>query len=102
MTADCYRMYVVEAGNGMPERPALVRVGDGEGVGIACEMWRMRRGEFGDFVAKIPGPLGMGKVVLEGGEVHCGFIAEAIAMVGARDVSEWGGWRGYVAGQGVI
>lgn len=99
-TADCYRMYVVPAGGGMPERPALVRVGEGLGVEIECEVWRLSRGAFGDFTSQIPAPLGMGRVVMEGGVVHCGFIAEPIAMEGARDVSEFGGWRGYVASKG--
>jgi NitT/TauT family transport system substrate-binding protein len=29
-----------------------------------------------------------------------GFIAEPIAAVGARDISEFGGWRGWVAAMG--
>jgi allophanate hydrolase len=31
------------------------------------------------------------------GSVCSGFIAEAIAMDGARDISDYGGWRGYCA-----
>ena len=94
-TAPCYRMYVVPAGDGLPERPALVRVA--EGVEIACEVWTLPTEAFGDFVSNIPAPLGMGKVLMEEGVVHSGFIAEAIAMEGARDISQFGGWRGYVA-----
>ena len=96
-TAECYRMYVVPAGEGMPERPALVRVKEGEGVEIDCEVWTLPTAQFGDFVSKIPAPLGIGKVMMDGGVIHSGFIAEAIAMEGARDISEFGGWRGYVA-----
>jgi len=99
-TAPCYRMYVVPAGDGMPERPALVRVAEGEGVEIACEVWTLPTTGFGDFVSKIPAPLGIGKVVMETGVIHSGFIAEAIAMDGARDISEFGGWRGYVGSLG--
>ncbi|MGJ8644770.1 MAG: allophanate hydrolase [Luteolibacter sp.] len=96
-TADCYRMYLVPAGDGMPERPALVRVGEGQGVAIDCEVWSLSTEAFGDFTSLIPAPLGIGKVVMEENVMHCGFIAEAIAMEGARDISEFGGWRGYVA-----
>lgn len=96
-TSPCYRMYLVPAGDGLPERPALVRVAEGEGVKIECEVWTLPTEEFGDFVSKIPAPLGIGKVVMEEGIVHSGFIAEAIAMEGARDISEFGGWRGYAA-----
>lgn len=95
-TAERYRMYVVPAGDGLPERPALVRVTEGQGVRIDCEIWTLSTKEFGEFVSNIPAPLGIGKVVMESGVVHSGFIAEAIAMEGARDVSEFGGWRGYV------
>ncbi|MGJ8635194.1 MAG: allophanate hydrolase, partial [Luteolibacter sp.] len=95
-TADCYRMYLVPAGDGMPERPALVRVAEGNGVEIDCEVWSLSTEAFGDFTSMIPAPLGIGKVVMEEGVVHSGFIAEAIAMEGARDISEFGEWRGYV------
>ncbi|MBC7979647.1 MAG: allophanate hydrolase [Armatimonadetes bacterium] len=95
-TADCYRLYLVPASGALPERPALVRVGDGDGLEIECEVWRLKTEGFGDFVSKIPGPLGMGKVLMENGVELCGFIAEPRAVVGARDLSEFGGWRGYL------
>jgi allophanate hydrolase len=99
-TADCYRMYLVPAGDGMPERPALVRVASDKGVSIECEIWLLSTESFGDFTSKIPAPLGIGKVVLKDGSVCSGFIAEAIAMDGARDISDYGGWRGYCASKG--
>lgn len=93
-TAGCYRMFLVPEGGGLPERPALVRALDGRELG--CEVWRLGVEAFGDFVAGVPGPLGIGKVELEGGEVKPGFIAEAMAMEGARDVTEFGGWREFL------
>lgn len=95
-TMPCYRMYLVPAGAGLPERPALVRLEQG-GVPIETETWALSTEAFGDFVSKIPAPLGIGKVLLEDGKSVCGFIAEPIAAVGARDISEFGGWRGWVA-----
>ena len=94
-TLPCYRMYLVPAGVGLPERPALVRVDDG--VAIETETWALSTEAFGDFVSKIPSPLGIGKVLMEDGKSLPGFIAEPIAAVGARDISEFGGWRGWVA-----
>ena len=94
-TLPCYRMYLVPAGAGLPERPALVRVDDG--VAIETETWALSTEAFGDFVSKIPSPLGIGKVLMEDGKSLPGFIAEPIAAVGARDISEFGGWRGWVA-----
>ncbi|MEM9079671.1 MAG: allophanate hydrolase [Verrucomicrobiota bacterium] len=96
-TADCYRMHLVPEGGGLPERPALVRVGEGEGAAIELEVWSLSRKAFGEFVAAIPGPLGIGKVLLADGTEVPGFIAEARASEGARDLTEFGGWRGYQA-----
>ena len=89
-------MYLVPAGGGLPERPALVRVDEG-GVQIETETWSLSTVAFGDFVSKIPSPLGIGKVLLEDGKNLPGFIAEPIAAVGARDISDFGGWRSWVA-----
>lgn len=95
-TLPSYRMYLVPAGGGLPERPALVRVDEG-GVAIETEVWALSTAAFGDFVSKIPAPLGIGKVLLEDGKSVPGFIAEPIAAIGARDISEFGGWRAWVA-----
>lgn len=95
-TLPCYRMHLVPADGGLPERPALVRVDEG-GVEIETETWALSTAAFGDFVSKIPAPLGIGKVLLEDGKIAPGFIAEPIAAVGARDISEFGGWRAWVA-----
>jgi allophanate hydrolase len=94
-TLPCYRMYLVPAGGGLPERPALVRVDVG-GVQIETETWALSTEAFGDFVSKIPGPLGIGKVLLEDGRSVPGFIAEPIAAIGAKDISGFGGWRSWV------
>lgn len=90
-TAGCYRMYLVPAGDGLPERPALVRVPEG-GVEITCEVWSLTTKAFGDFVRGILGPLDIGKV-LKSGEEICGFVAEPRASTGAKDLSEYGGWK---------
>lgn len=96
-TFPSYRMYLIPEGGGLPERPALIRLDDGSGVAIEVEVWALSTEAFGDFVSKISEPLGMGKVMLDDGSQKCGFIAEPRAAAGARDLSEFGGWRGYVA-----
>ena len=95
-TLDRYRMYLIPAGGGLPERPALVRVEQG-GVPIETETWALSTAAFGDFASKIPSPLGIGKVLLDDGTCLPGFIAEPIAAVGAQDISCFGGWRGWIA-----
>jgi allophanate hydrolase len=40
--------------------------------------------------------LTIGKVELEDGSRVCGFICEAYAVEGARDITSLGGWRRYL------
>ncbi len=91
-TAPVYRMYAMPANGSLPPRPALIR-DDANGAAITVEVWELERAAFGDFVAEIPGPLGIGKVLLESGKEVPGFIAEPRATVGAEEITGYGGWR---------
>lgn len=92
-TAPEYRLYALA--ESPVQRPALVKTSTG-GVSIDVEVWKMPCTEFGSFLAGIAAPLGLGKVTLSDGNVHCGFIAEATAVEGAEDASAFGGWRAYL------
>lgn len=91
-TAPKYRLYALPDGR----RPGLVRVEEG-GAAIACEVWELTATRFGSFVDAIPAPLGIGKVELADGTVVNGFICEPIGVTGARDITEYGGWRAWLA-----
>jgi len=91
-TAPVYRMYAMPAIGSIPPRPALIR-DDSSGTAIAVEVWELEPSAFGDFVAKIPGPLGIGKVMLDSGEEVPGFIAEPRAVDGAEEITRFGGWK---------
>ncbi len=93
-TAPRYRLYALPGGP--PFRPGLVRQVDG-GASIEVEVWELPARHFGSFVAGIPAPLGIGTVELADGTVEKGFICECYAVEGARDVTELGGWRAYLA-----
>ncbi|AMJ60707.1 allophanate hydrolase [Bosea sp. PAMC 26642] len=80
---------------GPPARPGLIRTGKG-GAAIALEVWSMPPEGFGRFVAGIPSPLGIGTLALADGTRVKGFLCETIATEGARDVTEFGGWRAFV------
>ena len=54
---------------------------------------------FGRFVAGIPAPLGIGTLLLADGTRPKGFLCEAEAVRGAKDISAFGGWRAFVASQ---
>jgi allophanate hydrolase len=93
-SAPRYRLYALPGGP--PYRPGLVQVSAG-GTAIEVEVWSVPAAQFGSFVAGIPAPLGIGKLQLADGTQVCGFVCEAHAVDGARDISQYGGWRSYLA-----
>lgn len=95
-TAPIYRFYALHGGP--PQRPALVRAGAGEaGAAIEVEVWELPARHFGSFVAAIPAPLGIGSTVLEDGTTVPGFICETAGLAEARDITQHGGWRAFLA-----
>ncbi|MBW9117429.1 allophanate hydrolase [Rhizobium cauense] len=96
-TSDAYRLYAL-AGQ-IPAKPGMIRVEPGEGGRIEVEVWRLTPASFGQFVAAIPSPLGIGSIALSDGTVVKGFLVEPAAIKGATDITEYGGWRSYVAAQ---
>jgi allophanate hydrolase len=93
-TARDYRLYALPGTQ--PAKPGLVREPGFEGPGVAVEVWGLSPVAFGSFVAAIPAPLGVGKVTLEDGSAVTGFLCEAHAVVGAREVTAHGGWRAFL------
>ncbi|HVN20223.1 MAG TPA: allophanate hydrolase [Dongiaceae bacterium] len=93
-TATDYRMYAL-AGT-VPAKPGLMRDPGFRGPGIEVEVWAMPENRFGDFVAAIPAPLGIGTVTLDDGdEVKC-FVCEPYGLSGAKEITRFGGWRAYL------
>jgi allophanate hydrolase len=93
-TAPVYRLFALAGGP--PRRPGLQRVPEA-GAPIDVEIWTVPSTAFGSFVAGIPAPLGIGKVLLADGREVCGFICEGCALEGAQDITRFGGWRAYLA-----
>lgn len=93
-TAPDYRFYALPGTT--PPKPGLVRVEPGAGARIALEVWEMPVEHYGSFVALIPAPLGIGTLQLADGSSVQGFLCEALAAAGARDISHFGGWRAYI------
>ncbi|MFT4076748.1 MAG: allophanate hydrolase [Asticcacaulis sp.] len=92
-TAPTYRLYSIA--NSTPPKPALIHANDG--ASIAVELYELNLSAFGSFVADVPAPLAIGSVVLTDGRTVKGFVAEPRAMEGARDITEFGGWRAFIA-----
>jgi len=94
-TAPHYRLYAL-AGT-RPPKPGLLRVKNGAGAAIELEVWAMSEAAFGRFVAAVPPPLSIGTLELDDGRAVKGFLVEAEAVAGARDISSFGGWRAFTA-----
>ncbi len=98
-TTASYALYAL-AGT-VPPKPGLARTSKGAagpaGTSIALELWDMPMHRFGEFVAEVPAPLGIGNVELVSGEWVKGFICEPCGIAGAEDISHFGGWRAYIA-----
>jgi allophanate hydrolase len=93
-TAKDYRLYVLP--DTVPPKPGLIRAPGFSGPGIAVEVWSLPAAGFGRFVARIPAPLGIGKVTLDDGAIVSCFLAEAYALEGAEEITALGGWRAYL------
>jgi allophanate hydrolase len=93
-TAPKYALYALP--NTTPPKPGLKFIGEG-GAAIDIEVWEMPVHHYGSFVALIPSPLGIGTLVLADASTVQGFICESWALEHAKDVSQFGGWRAYIA-----
>jgi allophanate hydrolase len=93
-TAAEYRFFALPGT--VPPKPGLLRVAQG-GAAIVVELWAMPVAHFGSFVGLIPAPLGIGTLKLADGREVKGFICEPWALEGAEDITEFGGWRAFMA-----
>ena len=92
-TAPDYKLYALST---TPPKPGMLRVEPGTGHQIKLELWALSAASFGQFVAAIPPPLSIGTVRLADGRGIKGFLVEPAAVKGARDISEFGGWRAFM------
>ncbi|WP_315778254.1 MULTISPECIES: allophanate hydrolase [unclassified Bradyrhizobium] len=96
-TAPDYKLYALST---TPPKPGMLRIDDGQGTSMAVELWALSAASFGKFVNLIPPPLSVGTIRLADGRTAKGFLVEPAALDGARDISEFGGWRAYMAQKG--
>ncbi|MGE4482099.1 allophanate hydrolase [Acidocella sp.] len=94
LTAADYKLHALAT---TPPKPGLAQTPGFSGAGIAVELWGLSPEAFGRFVAALPAPMGIGRVTLEDGTTHPGFLCEAHALEGAEDITAHGGWRAYRA-----
>lgn len=94
-TAAHYRLYALSGG--AIKKPGLVR--DDSGAAIIVELWDIPLARYGEFVAEIPAPLGIGTLTLADGRSVQGFVCEPYALSNALDITETGGWRRWLSSQ---
>jgi allophanate hydrolase len=97
-TAPVYRLYSLTGLQ--PTRPGLVHVGTATGRAIEVEVWEMDRAHLGSFMSLVGAPLAIGTVELADGDSERGFVCEPRGVApdsGALDITEHGGWRGFLA-----
>lgn len=91
-TTSHYKLYALK--NTTPPKPGLQY--SAKGCSIEVEVWDIPRALFGDIVAEVPAPLGIGNVQLIDGTWVKGFICEGYALEDATDISHFGGWREFM------
>ena len=92
-TADTYRLYALATD---PPKPGLVRATSG-GRAIEVEVWSLPPADLASFITGVPAPLAIGQVELADGTVTTGFTCMPHALEHATDITEFGGWRAYLA-----
>ncbi|CDR37704.1 CYFA0S01e15346g1_1 [Cyberlindnera fabianii] len=95
-TSENYRLYALPK-SGPVAKPGLRRVSE-LGSKIIIEVYSVPKERFGDFIAMVPEPLGIGSVETASGEWVKSFICEEIGYTqkGTKDITEFGGWRPYI------
>ncbi len=92
-TEPAYRLWSIN-----DRHPAMVRVQDG-GVAIVVEVWHVAAAGLSQILLREPPGLCIGKVKLIDGNEVLGVLGEPILCEGQREITEFGGWRAYVAHQ---
>jgi allophanate hydrolase len=92
-TSADYRLFALDTA---PPKPGLVHR-PGDGAAIEVEVWSMPLEAFARFVAAVPAPLAIGSVTLADGRSVPGFTCMPHGLDSAKEITEFGGWRAYLA-----
>jgi carbamate kinase len=95
-TMPVYRIWTIN-----DDHPAMVRMTDGSGVKVALEVWSVPRQGLAGILLNEPPGLSIGKVQLDDGSTVLGVLGEPALVEGQREITKYGGWRAYVAAEGV-
>jgi hypothetical protein len=90
-TEPCYRVWSID-----DRHPAMLRT-PGEGAAVAVEVWDVPLQGLAKVLQSEPPGLCIGKVKLGDGTVVLGVLGEPFVCEGRREITEYGGWRAYIA-----
>ena len=76
--------------------PAMIRVRRG-GAAVAVEVWEVPAAGLAQILLSEPPGLCVGKVSLTDGAETLGVLGEPTLCEGHREITEYGGWRAYLA-----
>ena len=91
-TSDSYRLWSIDG-----KYPGMVRTTPpATGQSIAVEVWELDGEGLAAVLAGEPPGLTIGQVELHDGTSVFGVLAEPYLVEGQREITDWGGWRGYL------
>jgi allophanate hydrolase len=65
------------------------------------ERWAISPAGLGAFLAALPDPMRLGALELDDGSVAVGFHCDPVAAAAAENITSYGSWRAWLAGQAV-
>lgn len=92
-TDPAYRLWTIQ-----DRHPAMMRFREG-GRAIALEIWELPAAAIATILQQEPPGLCIGCITLADGERILGVLGEAYLCAGGVEITEWGGWRAYMAGK---
>jgi len=93
-TDACYRLWSID-----DRHPAMMRT-PGQGARVALELWDVPLDGLAQVLLSEPPGLAIGKVLLKDQSVVLGVLGEPFLCEGKREITQFGGWRAYVAQRG--
>ncbi|WP_373541204.1 glutamyl-tRNA amidotransferase [Chamaesiphon sp.] len=91
ITAPIYRLWSID-----DRHPAMMRV-SADGRSIALEIWSLPLAGLAKILQQEPAGLCIGKIKLADNSEVLGVLGEPFLCEGQREITEFGGWRNYIA-----
>jgi gamma-glutamylcyclotransferase (GGCT)/AIG2-like uncharacterized protein YtfP len=90
-TSSHYRMWSIN-----DQYPAMQRIASG-GKNLEVELWELTPNALKSVLEMEPPGLCLGKIELADSQWVFGILGENYICQGTQEITEWGGWRGYIS-----